>query len=58
MSRSRSMARLPNLAGALRVALAFVALHVGASAQAQQALLGVYYGNQGWAMDQVQAMEA
>jgi beta-mannanase len=58
MSRSRSSAPLANLASALRAALVFAALHAGAAAQAQQALLGVYYGNQGWAMDQVRAMEA
>jgi mannan endo-1,4-beta-mannosidase len=61
MSRSRTTARFPKLAGAVRVVLALAALHLGAAAQAQQtprALLGVYYGNQGWAMNQVQAMEA
>lgn len=61
MFRSRTTARFPKLAGALRVVLALAALHLGAAAQAQQtpaALLGVYYGNQGWAMNQVQAMEA
>jgi beta-mannanase len=42
-----------------RVALAIIGIHVAAAAQAQgQALLGVYYGNQGWKMDQVRAMEA
>ena len=58
MSCSRSVGRSVNVACALRVALVFVALQVGAAAQAQQALLGVYYGNQGWAMDQLRAMEA
>lgn len=61
MLRSRTTARVSTLAVALRIVLALAALHLGAVAQAQQtrqALLGVYYGNQGWAMDQVQAMEA
>ncbi len=49
MSCSRSMAR----------SFAAVAIACAAGAHAQgQALLGVYYGNQGWAMDQVRAMEA
>jgi mannan endo-1,4-beta-mannosidase len=53
MSRScsRSLARLAGAVGAI------VAVQFAASAQAQ-ALLGVYYGNQGWKMDQVRAMEA
>ncbi len=37
--------------------LALWALPLAAAAQGQ-ALLGVYYGNQGWKMDQVRAMEA
>ena len=53
MSCSRALARLG------RAALAIVAIHFTAGAHAQgQALLGVYYGNQGWKMDQVRAMEA
>lgn len=52
-SCSRPLARLA------RATLALVALHFAAGAHAQeQALLGVYYGNQGWKMDQVRAMEA
>jgi beta-mannanase len=51
MSCSRSLARLAGAVGAI------VAIQFAASAQAQ-ALLGVYYGNQGWKMDQVRAMEA
>lgn len=61
MSCSRSLARFASLAASLRIALALVAFLTGSSAQAQQtpqALLGVYYGNQGWAMDRVKAMEA
>ena len=58
MSRPRSAARLPQLAVAAKLAVALVALPAGAGALAQQALLGVYYGNQGWAMNQVKAMEA
>ena len=53
-SCSRSLARL------LRAAVAIATLcgaAVGAQAQGQ-ALLGVYYGNQGFNMDQVRAMEA
>lgn len=43
----------------LFVAAAALASVFAAGAQAQgQALLGVYYGNQGWKMDQVRAMEA
>ena len=39
--------------------LAVLAALVAAAAPAQaQTLLGVYYGNQGWKMDQVRAMEA
>jgi len=39
--------------------LAIIALTCSVAVPAQaQALLGVYYGNQGWAMDQVRAMEA
>ena len=38
-------------------ALALAAVPLAATAQGQ-ALLGVYYGNQGWKMDQVRAMEA
>ena len=53
-----SMIRSPFLAQALRGAAIALALQCGATAQAQQALLGVYYGNQGWAMDQLKAMEA
>ncbi|MES2990288.1 MAG: glycosyl hydrolase [Pseudomonadota bacterium] len=53
-----SMIRSPFLARALRGAAIALALQSGATAQAQQALLGVYYGNQGWAMDQLKAMEA
>jgi len=53
MSCSRALARLG------RAALAIFAIHFTAGAHAQgQALLGVYYGNQGWKMDQVRAMEA
>ena len=37
--------------------LTLLALPLAATAQGQ-ALLGVYYGNQGWKMDQVRAMEA
>ena len=37
--------------------LALLVLPLAAAAQGQ-ALLGVYYGNQGWKMDQVRAMEA
>jgi hypothetical protein len=53
-SCSRSLARL------LRAAVVIAALcGAAAGAQAQgQALLGVYYGNQGFNMDQVRAMEA
>ena len=50
-SCSRSLARL------VRAAVAIVAIQFAAGAQGQ-ALLGVYYGNQGWNMDQVRAMEA
>lgn len=50
---SRSLARL------MRAAVAVVATQLAAGAHAQgQALLGVYYGNQGWKMEQVRAMEA
>lgn len=53
MSCSRSLARL------VRAAVAIVAIQFAAGAHAQgPALLGVYYGNQGWSMDQVRAMEA
>lgn len=53
VSCSRFLARLA------RTAVAIVALPLAAGAHAQgQALLGVYYGNQGWKMDQVRAMEA
>ena len=38
-------------------ALALLSVPAGASAEGQF-LVGVYYGNQGWAMDQVRAMEA
>ena len=49
----RSLGRLA------RIAVAFVAIPFAIGAQAQgQALLGVYYGNQGWDMPQVRAMEA
>jgi hypothetical protein len=42
-----------------RLAVALAALPFAAGAQTQgQALLGVYYGNQGWDMGQVRAMEA
>ena len=58
MSRTRPAARLSTLARALRMAVALAALQASGGAEAQQALLGVYYGNQGWAMDQVRAMEA
>jgi hypothetical protein len=52
-SCSRSLARL------VRAAVAIVAIAFAAGAHAQgQALLGIYYGNQGWKMDQVRAMEA
>jgi len=51
MSCSRSIARLA------RAVLALVAIECAAGVQAQ-ALLGVYYGNQGWNMDQLRAMEA
>ena len=49
----RSLGRLARMA----VALVAIPFAVGAHAQGQ-ALLGVYYGNQGWDMDQVRAMEA
>lgn len=53
MLSSRSLGRL------VRAAVAMVAVQFAAGAHAQgQALLGVYYGNQGWNMDQVHAMEA
>lgn len=53
MSCPRYLVRLAH------IALAIVGIHVAAGAHAQgQALLGVYYGNQGWKMDQVRAMEA
>ena len=43
----------------LRTALLLVCTAVATGAQAQgRALLGVYYGNQGWKLDQVRAMEA
>jgi beta-mannanase len=58
MARTRSTVRSSTLARALRGAIAALALQGAAAAQAQQALLGVYYGNQGWAMDQLKAMEA
>ncbi|KQW39978.1 glycoside hydrolase family 26 protein [Rhizobacter sp. Root404] len=61
MVPSSSTVRRSIVAQALRVAGAAVALQCAATAQAQQApqaLLGVYYGNQGWAMDQLKAMEA
>ena len=60
MLRSRLLAPLPKLSGALRIALAFVVLQAAAAEaqQTPQALLGVHYGNQGWAMDQLKAMEA
>jgi mannan endo-1,4-beta-mannosidase len=58
MSRSRSAAGPRSWGALLHLAIAVVALQAPAGAQAQQALLGVYYGNQGWAMDQVRAMEA
>jgi len=45
------------LARLARIALAIVGTHFAVGAQGQ-ALLGVYYGNQGWKMDQVRAMEA
>jgi hypothetical protein len=51
-SCSRLLARL-----LLHAAIAVAAIPSTAGAQGQ-ALLGVYYGNQGWKMDQVQAMEA
>lgn len=51
MSRPRPVARLA------RIVVALAAVQLAAAAQAQ-ALLGVYYGNQGWKMDQVRAMEA
>ena len=51
-SCSRLLARLLR-----RAAIAVAAIPFAAGAQGQ-ALLGVYYGNQGWKMDQVQAMEA
>ncbi len=53
-----ALIRSPSVAHALRGAALALALQCGATAQAQQALLGVYYGNQGWAMDQLKAMEA
>lgn len=53
LSCSRSLAHLA------RAAVAIVVFQFSAGAQAQgQALLGVYYGNQGWKMDQVRAMES
>lgn len=51
LSCSRCLSRL------VRAAVAMLAIHFAAAANAQ-ALLGVYYGNQGWKMDQVRAMEA
>jgi mannan endo-1,4-beta-mannosidase len=51
-SCSRILGRL------LRTAIAIAAIPFAGAAHAQgQALLGVYYGNQGWKMDQVRAME-
>jgi beta-mannanase len=61
MAPSPSTVRCSIVAKALRVAAAAIALQAAAAAHAQQApqaLLGVYYGNQGWAMDQLKAMEA
>jgi hypothetical protein len=49
----RSLVRMARLA----VALATLPFAAGAQTHGQ-ALLGVYYGNQGWKMDQVRAMEA
>ena len=48
------------LARAMRMAVlpAAMAIAHAAQAQGQAALLGVYYGNQGWNMDQLRAMEA
>ena len=51
------MAAARPLSLTVAVALVAVAGSTGAVAQGQ-ALLGVYYGNQGWKMDQVRAMEA
>ncbi len=54
-----NMPRRRSIIHGLRAALATGAIVFAAGAHAQgQALLGVYYGNQGWAMDQVRAMEA
>jgi hypothetical protein len=48
LSCCRSLARLAS------IAVALVAIPFAAGAQTQgQALLGVYYGNQGWDMAQV-----
>jgi mannan endo-1,4-beta-mannosidase len=57
MPDSRPVVNAANMAGIAKVALALVVLQAGTAVQAQQALLGVYYGNQGWAMNQVKAME-
>jgi hypothetical protein len=53
LSCSRFLHRLTHTA----IVIAAIAFSAGAQAQ-EQALLGVYYGNQGWKMDQVRAMEA
>jgi hypothetical protein len=53
LSCSRFLHRLTHTA----IVIAAIAFSAGAQAQGQ-ALLGVYYGNQGWKMDQVRAMEA
>ncbi len=58
MARAGSTVLSSSVTRALRVALAALALQLGSAAQAQQALLGIYYGNQGWAIDQLRAMEA
>jgi mannan endo-1,4-beta-mannosidase len=53
------MSHIRSLACIARCALAAVTVAAAGTASAQgQALLGVYYGNQGWKMDQVRAMEA
>ncbi len=53
---SESSAR--GLVRSLRALAAALLLPLAAGGAQAQALLGVYYGNQGWAMDQVRAMEA
>jgi len=46
------------IVAAILTALALLSASAGAATEGQQFLAGVYYGNQGWAMDQVRALEA